>query len=196
MKENKSKFYLAIIIISLLCISLIIKNKKDNELLLIKESNESINQFVSETEEIKPESGNIYIHLSGQVKFPGLIEIEEGKRLFEAVNKAGGLTDEADMDRINLSIKLSDEQKIYIPKVGEEVTDEKLLILDTDKPSLININTADKSLLMTLPGVGEKTADKIIEYREKQKFKTIEDLKNVPGIGNKKYEELKEQITV
>nr|WP_276537079.1 helix-hairpin-helix domain-containing protein [Anaerosalibacter massiliensis] len=144
------------------------------------------------------------VHISGQVFKPGLIELKNGSRVTDAVNKAGGLKDEADLDRINLAKKLIDEEKIYIPKIGEEndmVEDINSSNEDTQENSQngndkIDINKATKEELMGLPGIGEVLAGRIIEYRESNKFKTIEDIKNVSGIGDKKFESIENMIIV
>lgn len=145
----------------------------------------------------------IMVHISGQVYSPGIIELLSGDRVIDAVNLAGGLTKDADLDRINLAKKLVDEEKIYVPKIGESdilaISDELNIVSSTQNPlqsDKININTCTKAELDTLPGVGEVTADKIIAYRSISPFKSIEELKNVSGIGDKKYEGMKDLITV
>lgn len=137
------------------------------------------------------ENNEIYIHISGEVHYPGLIRLNKGNRLFEAIDLAGGMTELADLDQINLSVILQDEDKIYIPKKGEV---SEFLI--TNKEGLININTCSKDELMTLTGIGDKTADSIIEYRNKDKFEKIEDLMKINGIGSQKFENIKERITI
>ncbi|MFA5576537.1 MAG: helix-hairpin-helix domain-containing protein [Tissierellaceae bacterium] len=149
-----------------------------------------------ETETVEEDQDKlIMVHISGQVKFPGVIKIEEGKRLIDAVELLGGLKDQADIDRINLAKKLEDEEKIYIPKIGEEPREDMTYSSEGTKSSgKININRATKSELSTLPGIGDVLADRIIEYREDSPFKKIEDLKNVSGIGDKKFESVKDLI--
>lgn len=137
------------------------------------------------------ESNEIYIHISGEIHYPGLIKLNKGDRLFDAIDLAGGMTELADLDQINLSIILQDEDKIYIPKKGEV---SEFLI--TNKETLININTCSKDELMTLTGIGDKTAESIIEYRNKNKFEKIEDLMKINGIGSQKFENIKEKITI
>lgn len=145
-------------------------------------------------------NNDIMVDIGGQVSRPGLIKLKEGDRLVDAVEAAGGLKEEADLDRINLARKLNDEEKIYIPRIGEEDIPK---IIDsnpgsdnnTNNKSKININTADKEELMTLPGIGEATADKILNYREENSFEKIEDIMNVSGIGDKKFEDIKDMIS-
>lgn len=133
----------------------------------------------------------IFVHISGQVKFPGLISLTEGDRLFEAVEIAGGLSSEADIDQINLAMILKDEDKIYIPRKGEIAT----VYSNENKSDIVNINTGTREELMTLPGIGEKTADSIIEYRSTKRFEEIEDIMEVPGIGEGKFNQIKSKIT-
>lgn len=139
----------------------------------------------------------IIVHISGQVHNPGVVKLELGARVIDAVNAAGGLKNDADLDKINLAKKLQDEDKIYIPKIGEDI-DEKLLDFQNsaEDGNKININTCTKEELMSLPGIGEVLADRIIQYREKTPFKKVEDLMNVSGIGEKKFESIKDMIIV
>ena len=144
----------------------------------------------------------IMVHISGEVYKPGIIILESGKRLIDATELAGGLKKDADLDRINLAKKLSDEEKIYIPKIGEEVDLEiSTVSMESssgggDQSGKININTCSKEDLMNLPGIGEVIAGRIIDYRENNQFKSIDDIKSVSGIGDKKFEGIQELIIV
>ena len=143
----------------------------------------------------------IMIHISGQIYSPGIIELDSGSRLIDAVNLAGGLKKDADLDRINLAKRLLDEEKIYIPKIGEEDTpieipNQTIASNSGGVESKIDINICTKEELITLPGIGEVLAGRILDYREENLFKTIDDIKNVSGIGEKKYDSIKELITV
>lgn len=177
-------------------------------------SNSKISLFSSddefeETEETKEDSNQtqanetIKVHIAGEINKEGVYEVNNGDRLDDLVKRAGGLTKDANSKKINLAMKLEDQMKIYIPSIYDfedepSTTNENLLILD--KPSTeiekININKASKEELMTLPNIGEKRAEAIIEYRENSPFKKIEDIKNVTGIGEKFYQSLKDLITV
>lgn len=136
----------------------------------------------------------IFVHIEGQVNHPGLIKVKYGTRLYELIEEAGGETEEADLTRINLASVLNDEQKVVIPaKVTISIDAEE----KEEEGALININTASKEKLMTLDGIGEGTAEKIIKYRQdKGFFNVIEDLKNVSGIGESKFNALKDDITI
>jgi len=154
--------------------------------------------FMELEDESEPEdNGIIMVHISGQVHNPGLVELPYGSRVIDAVNLAGGLKKDADLDKMNLAKKLTDEEKIYIPKIGEEEIPIGDFIdgQNNDSNSKININICSKEELMSLPGIGEVLAGRILEYREQNPFKTIDDIKNVSGIGEKKFESIKELIT-
>lgn len=146
----------------------------------------------------KEEQEEIFVHLTGEIKDPGVISLKQGDRLVDAIQIAGGHTSNADMDNINLALKMEDEMKIHIPKIGEMKADYEIQgVMDGGtKENLVNLNNATKEELMTLPSIGEIKAQKIIDFREKQKFEKKEDLKNVSGIGDKTYEELEELITI
>lgn len=136
----------------------------------------------------------IYVDIGGAVKNPGLYELEKGARVKDGITAAGGIVGNADTSQINLAKKLNDEEKLYIPKVGEQAP-----AVATGGPSPaqtgpVSIQNGSKEDLMRLPGIGEKTADKIIEYRTAHPFTALEDLKEVPGIGEKTFESLKNNI--
>lgn len=145
-------------------------------------------------EDLLDDNHEIMVHISGEVYQPGLVTLSNGDRLIDAVNLSGGLKNQADLDKINLSKKVQDEEKIYIPRIGEE----NIPKLDSSNSgdSKININSCSKSDLESLPGIGPATSDKILDYRENNAFKKIEDIMNVSGIGEKKFESIKELIIV
>lgn len=146
-------------------------------------------------EETEENSAFIYVDISGCVESPGVYRVEEGTRLFQLIDKAGGLTEEADVSGINRAEAVSDGQKIVIYEEGEVYENEQSNAEDAS--GKININTADEIKLQQIPGIGPVTADKIIQYRnENGKFKSEEELKNVSGIGEKTFENLKEYIKV
>ena len=138
----------------------------------------------------------IYTHITGEIKKPGVYKMKAGTRMDDLVKEAGGLTDEANIDQINLSEKLVDEERIIVPsKSGSSEEGITSAAIDA-KTKKININKASLSELMTLPGVGEKTAQKFIDYREQKKFKKIEDVMNIEGIGENKFKNIKDYISV
>ena len=142
------------------------------------------------------------VHISGEINKPGVYEINDDYRLEDLVNDAGGLTDSADIKKINLALKLEDQMRIIIPNVNDKdnnennMTSQLISPINQNDNKKIDINTADQSELMTLPNIGEKRADAIIEYRQKNKFNKIEDIKNVSGIGDKYFDAMKDMIIV
>ena len=148
---------------------------------------------------------NIVIDINGAVKNPGIYELKEGMRLNDAINAAGGFTEDANLDYISKHVNkarvIVDGEKIYLPKVGEEVTSIEESSSNNDNNNFlntgkININTASKSQLTTLKGIGETYAQRIIDYRNNKRFSSIEDIKNVKGIGDKTFEQIKDDITI
>lgn len=185
----KKKFiYLAIIFI------FSITGCKDNseELLRFKTSEDELEQENTIEEKSEKKDELLIVHVSGSVKRAGVYQLEKDKRIIDAIEKAGGMLEEADSDALNLAEKIKDGMKIYVPKKGEKPTTSTNL----KSQSYIDLNLAEKEELMTLPGVGEKTADKIIAYREAQPFEKVEDLLKVSGFGKKKMEALKGLIAV
>lgn len=158
-------------------------------------------------ENIEPAKKEISVYVSGQVKTPAVVTLEDTGNLrgVDAVNAAGGLTDLADSEIINLAEPLVDGQHIHIP--AKEIIFQEIPAAENSAPnksakfaqnnSLININTADKDELTKLRGVGPVIADRILEYRQNNgAFENIEDIKKVKGIGPKTFEKMKDSITV
>lgn len=137
----------------------------------------------------------LYVHVCGQVKNPGVYQLEEGARIFDAVQLAGGLTEEAWEEAINLAKIVTDGEQIRIPDQTEA---ELFLLEETQTESgLINLNQATKEQLMTLTGIGEARAKDIIAYREEHgAFQTIEDIMKVPGIKEAAFAKIKNEIVV
>ncbi len=181
---SKNLVYIVLVFTLIIFITGFIKQDNDIE---INKNTEITNQEIPKN--------YIYIDLKGEVLYPGVYKVEEDARLYEAVNMAGGFTIDADLNAVNLSIKLHDEDVIYIPNVSDnylEIWSKE----ETVESSKININIATISQLVTLPGIGESTAQKIIDYRnEFGPFETIEDIKSVSGIGDATFEEIKDFIT-
>lgn len=158
------------------------------------------------------EENLVIIHITGSVKKPGIVKLKEGSRIEDAIEAAGGLTESADITKVNLAYVLEDGTKIKIPSISDEdLGSDKIIeygsgeniIIEEDKTSTIknnqsvNINKATEIELQTLPGIGESLANKIIEYRNQNgKFLNIEDIKKVNGIGESKYSNIKDLITV
>lgn len=166
----------------------------------------------------------IYVDLGGAVSVPGVYEVKAGTRLFQVIEQAGGLLDSADTDHINQAEAVTDGQKIIIGSTdinspyytgnlqsggGTDVTGAagngyvgspqtgQSAVTETEQGVIVNINLADESQLQLIPGVGPSTAQKILEYRQTYGgFSTIEDIKNISGIGDKTFENMKDFIIV
>jgi len=139
----------------------------------------------------------IFVDVKGAVKNPGVYHMKVGDRVKDALEAAGGLTEEADSQKVNLAKRLEDQMVIVVPKVGEEAETipAGATSKEASKEGKVNINTATVEELKTLKGVGEKKAEAIIEYRKKNgSFKTKEDLMKVRGIGKKLFESFEERI--
>ena len=154
-----------------------------------------------------------YVDIKGAIKVPQVVPVTPGMRVHDVVEMAGGVTGEADQSQVNLAQLVTDQMVIYVPKVGEEVSPStEALVADsqvtesavsessgdaTSGGDLVNINTADTTMLQTLSGIGEKRAADIINYRETNGlFETVDDLDQVSGIGEKTMEKLRPLITV
>ncbi len=206
--EDKIKDKLIIGLIIAL-VALIANNFIDHKEDDFSDSKISLFSSDDEFEETKEDSNQtqanetIKVHIAGEINKEGVYEVNNGDRLDDLVKRAGGLTKDANSKKINLAMKLEDQMKIYIPSIydfEDETSSINDNLLISDKPSTeiekININKASKEELMTLPNIGEKRANAIIEYRENSPFEKIEDIKNVTGIGEKFYQSLKDLITV
>ena len=235
-KKNKIIYIFICIIIVILCVIILFfldkKDESSEDYNYLEISEESINSNTTENNNTEVQN-NIYIHIMGEVKNPGVVIAKEGDRSKDIIEKAGGTTEKADLKNINLAYKVEDGQKINIPNIDEnknenvlqEKDDEKNksttnntnnknaknvtkssgtnVIVDGNnnddesKSSKVNINTATQTELETLNGIGPSTASKIIKYRnEKGKFKKIEDIKNVSGIGEAKFKKIEADIVV
>ena len=146
-------------------------------------------------------SSQIFVDIGGAVKKPGVYQVSDDTRLFQVIEMAGGLTEYADADHVNRASFVEDGQKIIIPVKGSEYAsgsnpESEYAGSTAPVDGLININTASADELKTLTGVGDVTAEKIIEYRSSKAFKSKEDIMSVDGIGSKIYEKIKDHITV
>ena len=205
-ENNKIKIILTIgLIIIIIITSIIITKIKNNNYEEI-EYNEIVE--ISETaKDIKEKIETIKIHISGEVKYNGIIELDEGARIDDAIRLAGGLTQNADISKVNLAYEVSDGQKLYIPTVGVDASiDPQIIVTENEEGiieniknnnSKININTATQTQLENLPGIGPSIAYKIVEYREKNgKFEEVEELKKVSGIGENKYKKIEDFVEI
>ena len=158
----------------------------------------------NEISQAETEDQLVTVDVKGAVKKPGVYQLQSNSRVHDALEKAGGLTDEADLKSVNQAQKLSDEAVVYVAKVGENAVDVTTSApasatsgTGQTKSALVNLNTATEADFQTISGIGQKRAQDIIAYREANgRFKSVDDLKNVSGIGAKTLEKLKEYVTV
>lgn len=215
LKSNKTAIRYGIVCLTILvlgtiyCISVLAKKDKEaieyynyqtvNEESLYSAS-ENDNKIISSNNN---QNSKIYVYICGCVKKPGVYPCAEGTRVYEIIDMAGGLTEEAYVQALNLADIVEDKDKIYIPDMEsfqnqENLSDNSIGIKDSSKKSsLININTASLSELITLPGIGESRARDIIEYRTQYgKFNIKEDIMKISGIKEAAYSKIKDYITV
>lgn len=158
---------------------------------------EEQNTEMEKEAEPKEADTNVYVYLCGAVQQPGVYEVKSGTRLFEVIDLSGGLTSEAACDYVNQAREISDGEQIRIP-TREEAKEMQTKSQEQEKTDTkIDINTASKELLCTIPGVGKSKAEAIITYREeKGNFQSIEDIKKVTGIKDGMYGKMEAYITV
>lgn len=153
-----------------------------------------------EVKEETIEQDLITVDVKGAVKSPGIYDLPVGSRVNDAVQKAGGLTEQADSKSLNLAQKVNDEALVYVPTKGEEAASQQAgsgAASSTSKEKKVNINKASLEELKQVKGLGGKRAQDIIDYRESNgKFKSVDELKKVSGIGAKTIEKLKDYVTV
>lgn len=179
-------------------------NNNQIQTLVDTKSTESINEKSENSTQNREDNSTTMCQIDGCVNKPGVYSFKKDDRIKDIVKLAGGFTQDADTKNVNLAMKLKDEMKIHIPSKTETSKEQNndtqssdiVTIKDNNSSNLVNINTADSNKLQTLPGIGPSKAKKIIEFREKNQFKKIEEIKNVDGIGDKTFESLKSLITI
>lgn len=190
---SKYKSFLIIILIIIISvISIVYQNVESKSKITINGENLSVNE----------KEGKIAVYITGEVNKPGVYYVEKGARLIDLLDECEGLKDSANIDELNLAELLQDSDKIDIPpkkitveEIGntsnDEITEEIV-----NSSGRVNINTATKEELKTISGIGDTLAQNIIDYRKHNIFETIEDILNVTGIGDAKFEKIKEYICV
>lgn len=192
-QNNKDKLVKILIILLIIVVGLglfVVKGNGNDEIAV---------QTATETEKPQKEKevSLLIVDVGGAVKNPAVVELESDSRVDDAINAAGGLTDDADISEINRAAVIEDGQKIYIPFKGSAVASAGSESGSTGEANSgkVNLNLADSTALQTLNGVGPVTAEKIIRYRKKHNgFKKLTDLKKIDGIGDKTYEKLKDYV--
>ncbi|KRM12513.1 helix-hairpin-helix domain-containing protein [Paucilactobacillus suebicus] len=153
-------------------------------------------------------NNSIYVDVKGSVNHPGVYKLRHGLRVQDALTSAGGATNNADVNHVNMAKQVSDQQVVYVPALGEvntpigQNTDTNMSETtnaesSTSSGPVININTATKEQLTQITGIGDKKADLILQYRQEHgEFKSVDDLKNINGFGDKSVSKIKDQIAV
>lgn len=204
LKSKKTRKQILIAVTALIVVLTVLTSYYFSGTINDKPQLESQLSSTDETTEEIASSSSIYVDINGAVNEPSVIVLTEGSRVFEAIEAAGGLTEEANLTNINRAEILEDGTYLYIPTNREMEMQEVATASGNSEngalagtQSKININTADSNTLQQLNGVGPSTAEKIIDYRTNTgKFKKVEDLKNVSGIGEKTFEKLSPHIKV
>ena len=170
------------------------------EVSAVSKDSSSEKEVKKEKKEESAEQDLITVDVKGAVKSPGIYDLPVGSRVHDAVQKAGGLTEEADSKSLNLAQKVSDEALVYVPTKGEEAASQQAAsgtTPSTSKEKKVNLNKASLEELKQVKGLGGKRAQDIIDHREANgKFKSVDELKKVSGIGAKTIEKLKDYVTV
>lgn len=197
-RRGKTILYIILAVTVGLAVFLAVKKAASGRGLVIESGSQGILAASREAPLIK-------VYVTGEVKFPGIVEIEQGSTILDAVNECGGFTQDASLN-INLVYELKENVTLKIKKAadggGAEVMEEAgdAVLIDAENGIIdgkININNADIASLCLLPGIGEKTAQDIMDYRESAGgFTVIEDLMNVPGIKDSRFSKLKDLICV
>lgn len=190
------QFLLAgVAIVLLICIAYIMSfsSKNTDDSVLTNITLESSSPASSES--VKHKSSSIIVDIKGAVKKPGIYKISNELRVNDVVNLAGGLCENAEIKGINLAQKIADEMVIYVPFIGEKIEND--ITTNTKNDDKININTATQEELQKISGIGQKKSEDIVNYREANGgFKSIDELKNVSGIGAATIEKIREYVTI
>ena len=203
--KNKNKYLLITIILvfTLLTVMVINLNANSKEYIVGDTDSstiqdESIAEDAEEENYEQEENSKVTVFVSGEVLNQRVVEIEKGKRLIDAVEICGGLTENADLNAVNLALVLEEEGHYIIPAIGDtNVLNATNLNQMNSSSNLVNINSADIELLKTLPGVGDVLGQRILDKREELgKFTSIDQLNDVSGIGDKKFSDIKDKVTI
>lgn len=217
-RQRSDKIIYPVAFFLLVAVSLVYKyilSRQASGMVIRTDETEDTREVTVEDSVAEETAGTCRVYICGAVNSPGVFEMECGSILNDAVILAGGLTEDAPAERINLVYELDTNISVYIPTREELLSGfsgDPLIIRTNDSEyiwgtatteqtyeetsGLININTASREQLMTLPGIGESTADAIIAYREETPFTSTQDIMNVSGIGESKYNRIKDLISV
>lgn len=189
MKFNK-KILIALCAVCFIVFGLFYLNSDNATADIYTSEDEEAGESEETTESVQE---NVYVYICGEVVNPGVYELKSDSRLFAAVDAAGGFTEFASRESINLAKELKDGEQVFVPALGDETSGGTPATND----GLININSASPEELTALPGIGQSRAKTIVEYREKNgDFASIEDIMNVSGIKDASFQKIKDHIKV
>lgn len=199
MRFSKREYIFVGVIVFLLCVTSVStffaffnENDEQTDLSFLEENEK---EEADEAQEIT--TLTIVVDVKGAVQSPGVYYVEQGSRVVDVIEMAGGVLENADVKQINFAEILKDEMVIYVPAIGEEAMSPFSAAASGGEKEKVRINYATSEELQKLPGIGPAKAEAIIRYREEHgPFQTEEDLLNVSGIGAKSFEKIKEEITV
>ncbi|MBQ6440722.1 MAG: helix-hairpin-helix domain-containing protein [Mogibacterium sp.] len=198
--DDKKTLIRIISVVIILLIALILRIHDENKADITIETAETPDEIeYNEESSVSSTSQVIFVDISGAVEKPGVYEVSKDTRLFQVIELAGGLSEDADPDSVNRASFVEDGQKIIIPVKGGDNAGELPILSAAPEASgsgLVNINTATADELKTLNGIGDVMAERIIEFRSSETFKSKEDIMSVDGIGSRTYEKIKDRITV
>ncbi|WP_373844576.1 helix-hairpin-helix domain-containing protein [Clostridium sp.] len=198
--KYKKKIIGSAVILAMLSLFLVVFYINSKPVEDISSNKEEIFKEQSSPANIKEQSSsNITVYINGEVKNPGVYKLEQDSRVEDLVKASGGFTNEANSYKLNLAKKLKDEDYVYVDKKldNEHVQQQNGEQVKISENAKININTANKEELKTIPGVGDVTAQKIMDYREQNGgFSSVEDLKNIDRIGDKTLEKIRDKVDV
>lgn len=184
-----------IIFLLMLGMCLIQGCRTKEDLFTAQDTNAAIQESTDEaqfvTEVSSQESNDVYVYVCGYVHRPGVYSLEAGSRICDALELAGGVTEDGKPEALDQAEHIEDGQTIYVPGGNDEISSGEV------DDGLVDINQADKTTLMTLPGIGESKANLIIQYRQEHgDFEAIEDLMDIPGIKEGVFNKIKDSIKV
>lgn len=193
------------VVLLFIVILMLMKNNEPSEYMTTSNANnsqfnnnEKYNKNDNNLSTSSKENSTIYVDVKGAVKLPDVYKMKKNDRVKDVLKKAK-VSENADITKINLSEKLTDQKLIYIPNKNETKLNATLTNqsnLDTSESIKVNLNTANERELLNVPGIGPTKVKEIIKYREeKGQFNKVEDLKQVRGIGGKTFEKLKDYFT-
>jgi competence protein ComEA len=192
---HKFKLLAVMVLLIIIIVYFFIRSDVQDDIAFEENTSPLINETSQKTNLANEEPIIIMVDVKGAVKIPGVYVAEEGERIIDIIKNAGGFTDKADQNQVNLAQYVEDEMVIHVPNLGDS---ENLQIgSNLSQNNLVNINKASESELQTLPGIGPSKALAIIEYRDTNGgFQSVDDIKKISGIGEKTFEKLEPHISI